>query len=100
MTTLKTATGKEYYCDFMGTASSIVLYVRIQIDLNELIEVFQNPEETRILQLVNEKDEVLREERLFIKLTEFTIVSGPCPVRIRLERDIDAIIQAQLEQME
>jgi len=100
MTVLRTATGKEYYCNFMGTASSVILYVRILIELNEMLEVFQNPEETRILQLVNEKDEVLREERLFTKLTEFTLVGGQCPVRIRLERDIDAIIQAQLDQME
>ena len=84
---LKTATGKEYPCDFMGTATKYVLYIVIDIDLNDILSIFQNPEETETLQWIGNGGELVREETGFTKFTGFTLMdNGGCHVRIRLEK--------------
>lgn len=86
---LKTATGKEYPCDFMGVAQGLVLYIKLKIDLYEALDVFQNPEETETLIWYGANGKVVREEAGFTNFGGFTLMSGYCPVRIRLERKGD-----------
>lgn len=83
---LKTATGKEYPCDFMGVAQGLVLYVKLKIDLYEVLDVFQNPEETQVLRWYGTNDNMVREETGFTGFGGFTLMEGYCPVRIRLDR--------------
>lgn len=87
MPILRTATGKEYPCDFMGVAGEAALYVKVAIDLNEILEVFQNPEETIVLQWIGIDNNVVREEHGFTRFTGFSLMKGDCPVRIRLGRE-------------
>ena len=90
MTVCKTATGKSYPCDFMGVASDFgALYCKLQIDLFEVLNVFQNPEETSVLQWIDEDaledtDPVIRRETGFTVFGGFTIMHGDCPVRVRM----------------
>jgi hypothetical protein len=87
MTILRTATGKEYRCDFMGVAEILVtLFVRVQIDLVEALTVFQNPEETVKLEWIGNNGEVIRTEEGFTKFVGLSVVKGDCPVRIQLEQ--------------
>lgn len=99
MTTLRTATGKEFYCDFMGTANELVLYVKVDGDLHEILNTFQNPEETRILQHLTENGEVTREETMFTKFVEIHLMSDGCPIRIRMEKDLDTLIRQKAQEM-
>lgn len=89
MSLLKTATGKEYPCDFMGTANRIVLYMKCDISFQEALDVFQNPEETNVLQWIGKDNEVVREETGFTKFTGFDLMDGDCPVRIRMEKPVE-----------
>lgn len=90
MTVCKTATGKSYPCDFMGVASDFgALYFKLQIDLFEVLNVFQDPEETSVLQWIDEDaaadaDPVIRTETGFTTFGGFVITSGDCPVRVRM----------------
>ena len=86
---LKTATGKKYPCDFMGVAQGLVLYVKLKIDLYEVLDVFQNPEETQVLRWYGTNDNMVREETGFTGFGGFTLMDGYCPVRIRLDRKGD-----------
>lgn len=85
---LKTATGKEYPCDFMGVAQGLVLYIKLKIDLYEALDVFQNPEETKVLTWYGANGDAVREETGFTSFGGFTMMSPPCPVRIRLMKNI------------
>ena len=89
MTVCKTATGKSYPCDFMGVASDFgALYLKLEIDLYECLQVFQNPEDTAVLQWIDpdteEGEQVVREERGFTTFGGFTIMQDSCPVRVRM----------------
>lgn len=88
MSFLRTATGKEYPCDFMGLANEFVLYVQVDMALEEVLTVFQNPEETNILYWIGDNGEVVREEHGFIVFTGFNIVSGDYPIRIRMTKKL------------
>ena len=96
MPVLRTATGKEFYCNFMGVASSMVLYVKILLDLAEVLEIFQDPNETRILQWFSESGELVREERGFTIFKGFELDDGACPVRVRMDRDIEFLIAERM----
>ena len=91
MSILRTATGREYPCDFMGTANGgFVLYVRIKIDTyEEVLLVFQNPEETNTMSWIGEDGEIGRVETGFTVFTGFDNMGGPCPVRIRMEKPVE-----------
>lgn len=91
MPVLRLATGREYPCDFMGTTNGgFVLYVRIKIDTyEELLQVFQNPEETNSMSWVNGDDIIGRVETGFTVFTGFDNMGGPCPVRIRMEKPVE-----------
>lgn len=90
MPILRTATGKEYPCDFMGVANGFALYVNIKIDsYMELLEVFQDPSETEVLTWVGTSGEAVRIETGFTVFTGFDIIGGQCPVRIRMEKNLD-----------
>ena len=52
MPVLKTATGKEYICDFMGVANGMALYVQIKADLREVLDTFTNQNETETLPIL------------------------------------------------
>lgn len=88
MAFLRTATGKEYPCDFMGLANEFILYVQVDMELGDVLTVFQNPEETRILYWVGDLGDIVRTEKGFIVFTGFNIVSGEYPVRIRMTKKI------------
>ena len=99
MRTLKTATGREYYCSFMIRKDQNV-YMRLLIEPAEVLQVFQNPEETRELQWLNEDGSVILEARHFTKFTELMIENGPCPVRVRMDLDLDALIWDRFDEIE
>ena len=86
MTSCKTATGKSYPCDFMGVASDYgALYLKLQIDLYEVLQVFQDPEETATLIWFNEDTgEAVRTETGFTTFGGFTIMKDAYPVRVRM----------------
>lgn len=87
MATIRTAKGKEYPCDFMGVGSRHVLFIVIDIDLLELLSVFQDAEETRLLQWVGDSGSVGREEEGYTKFVGFTLLDGDgCKIRVRMER--------------
>ena len=87
MELLRTATGKEYPCSFMGVGSRIVLFIVIDIDLNELLNVFQNSTETSVLQWIGDDGTIEREEIGYTKFIGFSLLdSSECHVRIRLEK--------------
>ena len=88
MAFLRTATGKEYPCDFMGLANEFILYVQVDMELGDVLTVFQNPEETRILYWIGDSGEPVRTESGFIVFTGFNLVSGDYPVRIRMTKKI------------
>lgn len=89
MPVLRTATGREYVCDFMGVASGMALYIKIKIDsYEEVLRVFQDPNETEILSWISEDGTAVREETGFTVFTGFDIMGGQCPVRIRMEKPI------------
>ena len=93
MQILRTASGNEYYCDFMGKASPLVLYIKVEMSFDEASRLFQNPEETKHFQWYDEDGTLLGDEWYFTKFTQITIMEGPCPMRIRLERDMDALLE-------
>lgn len=88
MNYLRTATGKEYACDFMGVAIGYdVLYVKLEIDLNEALTIFQNPEETEVLTWIDDRDgSTIRSETGYTDFGGFIIMRGKCPVRIRMQK--------------
>ena len=87
MKVLKTATGKEYPCDFMGIASGYeVLYVKVNMDLDEIMPIFQNPEETETLIWCDEDGTKIRSESGFTVFGGFTIMRGACPIQVRMMR--------------
>lgn len=87
MPILKTATGKEYYCDFFAIAVGYEsLWLKVQIDPVEALTVFQNPEETMILEWYGENGDLLKRELAYTRLTGISFVNGKCPVRINLKR--------------
>lgn len=90
MTVLKTATGKTYPCDFMGIATGYdVLYLKIEADPTEAVQVFLNPEETQTLVWFNEDNgENVRTETGYTAFGGLTILPGKCPVRIRMTRPL------------
>lgn len=89
MPILRTATGKEYICDFMGIAIGMVLYVQLIIDLEEALTVFRNPEETSVLSWIGTNGEPVEIEEGFTEFGGFTIVGGQCPVRVRMLKKIE-----------
>ena len=99
MTMLRTATGKEIPCDFMAKADDLILYVKVQMDLVEAMKLFQNPEETKVLEWINDNGEAVHCDTGFIKFSEIHIMTGACPVRIRMEKDIDTLIMERAEQL-
>lgn len=100
MKTLKTATGKEYYCSFMIKSNKQNLYMKLLIDPNEALDVFRNPEETKELQWLDEQGNITLEAEHFTKFVELFLEDGPCPVRIRLDLDLDALIWDRFEEIE
>ena len=87
MTVLRTATGKEYPCDFMGIAPGLATcFVTLEIDLPEVLSVFQNPEETSELSWIGDEGNVVRTETGYTKFGGFTILDGDCPVRVRMQK--------------
>lgn len=86
MAFLRTATGKEYPSDFMGLANEFVLYLQVDMELTEVLRIFQDPEETRTLYLINDLGETLRTETGFIVFTGFNLIRGEYPVRIRMTK--------------
>lgn len=92
MPKLRTATGRECPCDVMGSVNDTVLYAKIQMELSEVIGVFQNPEETKVLQWIGDNGNVLLQEEGYTKFVGITMMAGPCSVRVRLDKDMDALI--------
>ena len=90
MTVVKTATGKTFECDFMGVATGYdVLYLKIEADPTEAVQVFLNPEETHMLSWFNEDTgEDVRTETGYTAFGGLTIMPGKCPVRIRMTRPL------------
>lgn len=88
MPKIKMATGKEYPCDFMGAASEFVLFVKVDIPLTNVLTVFQDPEETKVMQWVSDNGKVVRTESGFTEFTGFSIMRNGCPVRIRMAKKI------------
>ena len=95
MPKLRTATGRECPCDVMTSVNNTVLYVKIQMDLSETITVFQDPEETKVLQWIGDNGNILSEEKGYTKFVGITMMPGSCPVRVRLDKDLDALILEQ-----
>ena len=90
MPVLRTATGKEYICDFMGVANGgFVLYVQVAIDLYEALDIFQNAEETSTLSWIGTNGEAGRIEEGFTEFGGLSIERDPCPVRIRMLKKIE-----------
>lgn len=86
---LRTATGKTYPCNFMGVATGYTaLYVKVEIDLNELLAVFQDPNETEVLEWIGDSGCVVRTETGYTVFTGFDIMKGECPIRIRMEKGL------------
>lgn len=86
MTLLRTATGKLYCCDFMGVANNAILYVTVDMDAEEVLQIFRNPEETSRLEWLNDSEEVVRSESGFTEFEGLTIMGGRCPIRVRMAR--------------
>ena len=88
MTVLRTATGKEYPCDFMGVATGYaVLFLKVDMDVTEAVQLFMNPEETETLVWCNkDTGEDVRTETGYTVFGGITIMQPPCPVRIRMTK--------------
>lgn len=88
MTVIRTATGKEFECDFMGVATGYdVLYLKLNAEPVEAMTVFMNPEETEMLAWHNtDTGEDVRIVSGYTLFGGLTIMEPPCPVRIRLTR--------------
>lgn len=84
---LRTAQGTECECDFMGTNNNYSLYVKVSMDLNDVLSVFQNPEETKVLQWVGDTGDIVRTETGFTKFNSLTIMGGKCPVRVNMLKE-------------
>lgn len=91
MPVLRTATGKEYICDFMGVANGMALYVQIKADLQEVLDTFTNQNETETLQWIGSSGDVVEEESGFTTFGGFMIVGGQCPVRVRMLKNLEVI---------
>lgn len=89
MPVLRTATGKEYICNFMGVADGLALFVCLIINLSEILDVFTNPEETKILTWVGTNGEAVEVEENFTEFGGFYITGDQCPVRIRMLKKIE-----------
>ena len=94
MPILRTASGKEYVCDFMGVANGVVLYVQLMIDYYELLNVFTLPEETNTLSWIGSSGDVIETEIGFTEFGGFTVVGGQCPIRLRMLKKIEVISDA------
>lgn len=97
MTFVRTATGKQFPCDFMGIASGYdVLYLKLDMEIPEAVSIFMNPEETETLAWYD--DASGEDVRTVSGYTEFggvTIMQPPCPVRIRMTRPQTVIQEKQ-----
>lgn len=89
MPVLRTATGKEYICSFMGVADGLVLYMQLAISLQEALDVFTNPEETAVLSWIGMNDEPVEVEEGFTEFGGFFITGDQCPVRVRMLKKIE-----------
>lgn len=89
MPVLRTATGKEYICNFMGVADGMVLYVQLVIDLQEALNVFTDPEETKSLSWIGSNGEAVEVEEDFTQFGGFFITGDQCPVRVRMLKKIE-----------
>ena len=89
MPLLKTATGKEYVCNFMGVANGLVLYIQIAIDLQEAITIFTNPDETNTLSWYDLQGLLIETEHGFTEFGGIFIEGGQCPIQIRLLKKLE-----------
>ena len=94
MPVLRTATGKEYICNFMGVADGMVLYVQLLIDLQEALNVFTNPEETASLSWIGMDNEPVEVEEGFTQFGGFFITADQCPVRVRMLKKLEVNVDA------
>ena len=84
MSVLRTATDKEYNCNFMGVSDGMVLYAQLDISLQDALNIFTDAEETNVLFWIGLNDEVIQEEEGFTEFGGFAVVGGSCPVRVRM----------------
>lgn len=89
MSVLKTLTGKEYNCNFVGVSDNSVLYMQLEISFQEALNVFTDSNETAVLSWIGLNDNVIRKEEGFTEFGGFTITDGQCPVRVRMLKKIE-----------
>lgn len=91
MTVIRTATGKEYPCDILGVANGYALYAQVRMDMQEVLNIFQDENETKELSWINDQGDPVRTEYGFTVFGGFQIVEGNYPIRVRMTKKLAEI---------
>lgn len=86
MAVLRTNTGKEYPCISFCCPNEFMLSARIDIDISEMMTVFQDPDETIDMCWIDNFGYTVKTTHGFTVFKGFDIVGGDYPVCIRMTK--------------